>query len=251
MGGGEASGVARRGSPRTLLLNKPGAPCNLQSMFGLLIVVAVMLPLAAVSALVLRYQCFGFNCGWGWLRHRLVILHAESRKEAPGTLLPWIGEDELRAATAWRSWLIANNQEDKDWDWRQFLQEFSLTTFLGRKYEAYALIVGEDLKALMILRTQGWPSRFPGDSSLLVYLEYVSVAPDCRRESSPRKYRYGGLAMLQFAIHRSRTLGLQGRVGLHSLPGAEDFYRSAKLHDFGPDAAENGYHYFESPRERV
>lgn len=212
---------------------------------------AVLVLGSAVAAYVLGHHCLGFNCNWRLLRHRAKVRRADTREDVTGAVVHGIDGSVLKEVDGWRTWLTQNNQGDKDWDWRLFLQEAGLNAFLGWEYEAFTLKLDGKVGALMLLRTRGWHSRFPEDSSRIVYVEYLAAAPDARIHSSPRKYRYCGEAMLQFALHRSRNLGARGRIGLHSLPGAEEFYRRAGLHDFGPDLKEQGFRYFEMPGDRV
>jgi hypothetical protein len=56
---------------------------------------------------------------------------------------------------------------------------------------------------------------------------------------------------VNFAILRSEELGYKGRIGLHSLPGALDFYRKLRigLVDCDPDPDEpDNLIYFETIR---
>jgi hypothetical protein len=51
--------------------------------------------------------------------------------------------------------------------------------------------------------------------------------------------------LLEFAQYRSQTLGYGGLVGLHSLPGAEAFYRQAGFIECGADPEKENLIYFE------
>jgi hypothetical protein len=54
--------------------------------------------------------------------------------------------------------------------------------------------------------------------------------------------------MLGAAVELSRTLGLDGRCGLHSLPQSEGFYRQIGMRDFGLDTAKPlRYFEFDAP----
>jgi hypothetical protein len=82
----------------------------------------------------------------------------------------------------------------------------------------------------------------------LVYVEYLEAAPWNRPElSSPPRYRGVGSALIAAAILLSMSEGFKGRIGLHSLPQADQFYRdTCCMSDLGPDANYRGnLKYFE------
>ena len=215
-----------------------------QSVFIWLALAAALLTGGIVLVFILRTTCIGVNCGRLDLRHTAEIIRAD-RTCIDGTILPGIGIPQLQQALAWRAWLVANNQEDREWSWEQFIVDArGASVRSAERYEFYSLVVDDELEALMILHTAS--RRSPSDHKPLVYVEYLAVAPHGRRGFEPRKYRYCGEVMLRFAIHRSETLRYGGRVGLHSLPGAREFYTTLGLRDHGPDPAEAGYHYFET-----
>ena len=81
----------------------------------------------------------------------------------------------------------------------------------------------------------------------LVYLDYVEVAPWNRPElgSTPR-LRGVGTALITAAVALSEDEGFKGRIGLHSLPQAENFYRRrCSMTDLGQDTAYQNLRYFE------
>jgi hypothetical protein len=81
----------------------------------------------------------------------------------------------------------------------------------------------------------------------LVYLDYLEVAPWNRPElGAAPKLRGVGTALITAAVTLSEDEGFKGRIGLHSLPQADDFYRRrCGMTDFGPDAAYQNLRYFE------
>lgn len=68
----------------------------------------------------------------------------------------------------------------------------------------------------------------------LVYIDYLEVAPWNRPEfgAAPR-LRGVGTALLTAAVALSEDEGFKGRLGLHSLPQADDFYRKIGMTDLG------------------
>ncbi|HEV2160451.1 GNAT family N-acetyltransferase [Bradyrhizobium sp.] len=86
----------------------------------------------------------------------------------------------------------------------------------------------------------------------LVYLDYLEVAPWNRPElgAAPR-LRGVGSALITAAIALSEDEGFKGRMGLHSLPQADDFYRKIGMTDLGQDAAYQNLRYFEMTSEQA
>ncbi|MEH1889559.1 MAG: hypothetical protein V7K92_08885 [Nostoc sp.] len=71
----------------------------------------------------------------------------------------------------------------------------------------------------------------------LVYLDYLTIALWNRRSiENPPIYKGGGSSLLKLAIERSFDLDYKGRICLHSLPGAENFYRKFEMVNLGYDS---------------
>ena len=79
-----------------------------------------------------------------------------------------------------------------------------------------------------------------------LYVDYVEAAPWNLGSggSSPRYSGVGTLLLIE-AIALSQMYQMSGRVGLHSLPQAEDFYESRKMKRLGPDPSYYDLVYFE------
>lgn len=77
-------------------------------------------------------------------------------------------------------------------------------------------------------------------------IEYLENAPwnISLLPGKPRLVPVGKI-LLAATVQESQTRGYDGRVGLHSLPQAESFYRSLGMTDFGTDHAYYGLNYFE------
>jgi len=81
----------------------------------------------------------------------------------------------------------------------------------------------------------------------LVYVEYLEVAP-WNRGDGGRTPHYGGVgsALIAAAVKLSIDEGFRGRIGLHSLPQADGFYRdTCGMMDLGPDDGYQRLRYFE------
>jgi hypothetical protein len=71
----------------------------------------------------------------------------------------------------------------------------------------------------------------------VVYIEFLATAPWNRRElCNPRRFAGVGTILAEIAIQLSLDYEFGGRIGLHALPRAADFYRNV-LHmtELGPD----------------
>ena len=155
----------------------------------------------------------------------------------------------MQVETLWKSMLIEAGQADKDWNWAYKLR---LATTNDR-FEAYVVEQDNVVHGVVLIETQWHRSQVndgettaPTNRQPLVYVEYLASVPWNRRslEDPPFFAGIGGV-MLAFARQRSVALGYGGRVGLHSLPHAEAFYRRYNMPDYGPDADKDGLVYFE------
>ncbi|MEY2427300.1 MAG: hypothetical protein QOJ40_185 [Verrucomicrobiota bacterium] len=138
--------------------------------------------------------------------------------------------------------------EDSEWNWianARIWRRFA-------KYQSFAIICDGGLQGLMvtnnILRARlSIPVGKP-----IVYVELLATAPWNRAEiQTPPRYRGTGWALMLAAVELSREMEFRGRIGLHSLPGAEPFYRfKCRMTDLGMDQ-EKGLAYFEMNEEQA
>lgn len=87
----------------------------------------------------------------------------------------------------------------------------------------------------------------------IVYLDYLEVAPWNRPELGLQpRLRGVGTALISAVVALSEDEGFKGRIGLHSLPQADDFYRlRCGMTDLGPDPACQNLRYFEMTAEQA
>jgi hypothetical protein len=166
-------------------------------------------------------------------------------KDVEATIVALDRTVHLRLALAWQPLLRTHGEEDGDWDWSRWIAEADQNQKEGRgEYESYALLLRQELQALMLIELRSYNSWESGQP--LVYVEYVSVAPANRR-TIQRPPRLGGCGTVikGMAIERSLELGYGGKIGLHSLPKAVEIYERMGMRNFGLDPRE-GLHYFES-----
>jgi hypothetical protein len=76
----------------------------------------------------------------------------------------------------------------------------------------------------------------------------LTVAPWNRADinNSP-KYKGIGTTLITFAAIFSIHLGFEGKIGLHSVKTAENFYKRLDFLDLGNDINYKNYHYLELP----
>lgn len=145
-----------------------------------------------------------------------------------------------RTSEKWREIEERYAVQDQHWDWPQ-----KCSPVPGAKHSILSLLNGVDVEAAMLL-FHGRTSRDPSAPLPLLYVDYVAVAPWNRRAfQEPQRFRHLGTIMIGAAVELSRTLGLDGRLGLHSLPQSEGFYRRIGMRDYGLDAGSQSLRYFE------
>lgn len=81
----------------------------------------------------------------------------------------------------------------------------------------------------------------------LIYVDFLETAPWNRKDLfNPPRYKGIGSLLIRAAIELSREEGFKGRIGLHSLPQANNWYANmCGMADLGADAHKQNLHYFE------
>ncbi len=96
---------------------------------------------------------------------------------------------------------------------------------VGPSAHALTLRVDAGSEALMLIK-EGHVTRCDqGHRAPLVYVGFLEVAPWNKAAGVGRRYHGLGTIMLRVACDVSMHLGYGGRLGLHSLASAQDFYR--------------------------
>lgn len=146
----------------------------------------------------------------------------------------------------WKAQLRVTDKADQFWDW-----EMKNRVYLSdANYEAYAIECEQVTQGLMMIETIGHRSWYEPHRRL-IYVSSLATAPWNRPSvQRPVAYRLVGSTLLEFAKYRSEELGYGGLVGLHSLPGAEDFYRRMQMIECGPDEEKENLIYFEWYRRK-
>jgi hypothetical protein len=136
--------------------------------------------------------------------------------------------------------------EHSHWNWKLKLEQERLEHSF---YKCFAIVRDEPQGLMMLKYGNEFVCRNAKQQGKpLVYLAYVESAPWNVKEYCDDILFSGiGREFYKTAIQFSRRLGFFGRVGLHSLPGAEGFYTSVCQMVFeGYDPTYDGLAYFES-----
>ena len=135
-----------------------------------------------------------------------------------------------------------------EWDWLKKKGAAEFSSLIGLEYmnEIQGLICIADRPVMMrgAAATQG----------AALYVEYLEVAPWNHRFYAGEEARFLGVgtALLDVAIQMSRQRGCEGRIALHSIPSAREFYLKQGLNEIAGDDSP-GLSYFElstSPGEK-
>jgi hypothetical protein len=139
--------------------------------------------------------------------------------------------------------------QSRHWDWRAKLA--AIEQLLAN--QAFSIVCGGQTQGLMIINLTTAARVDSQRGKPLVYIEYLENAPWNRPElfAAPR-YRGVGSILVRTAIQCSIDEEFKGRISLHSLPQADNFYRSTcGMTDLGPDPAYYDLRYFEMTPEQA
>ena len=146
---------------------------------------------------------------------------------------------------------VSLGQIPEHWHWNWGAKSANLR-FLA--YRCLGIECQGQMQGLMMVKSAGCAARIPPDAGKpLVYVDFIEVAPWNSRHLTDTP-RFGGIGvrLIEAAVRFSMDEGLHGRVGLHSLPQAEAFYRNTCLMVcLGADASYQNLPYYELTREKV
>lgn len=170
-----------------------------------------------------------------------IQLRSSAGELVPGEIVPANAEHLGQIRQTWTSLLNEAQQPDRGWDWEYFIR----LAHKESRYEAWA-VEAENLVQGMILLETRWHSSQVSVGDRLVYVEAIASAPWNRSLFGYQAHLKGaGSVLMRFSRTRSQEVGCSGRVGLHSLPEAEGFYRAQGMPDYGPDESKDELTYFE------
>jgi hypothetical protein len=131
--------------------------------------------------------------------------------------------------------------EHAHWDWRNKIDRAVRGQLLLSAVECEGEVQG----LLAVAARPRFASLSPGD--FVLYVDYIEKAPwNLPTPATPPRFGGIGTVLLADAVVHSRELGFEGRIGLHSLPSAESYYRNhCAMTDLGHDPASYDLRYFE------
>lgn len=141
--------------------------------------------------------------------------------------------------------------QSRHWDWRDKMKAIESRSLSSPSFS----IVCQDMTQGMMITDLTKRAKLPGQKDdHLVYVDFLEVAPWNRQALTQTVARFAGAGTLLVlaAIELSKQEGFKGRIGLHSLPQANDFYgNKVGMSDFGLDATYQNLRYFEMTPEQA
>lgn len=134
------------------------------------------------------------------------------------------------------------------WDWNK--KHKAIADLLA--YQMFGVECCAKMQGLMLLTTSGKFSRLEVQKGNgLVYVAFVETAPWNSPIIVEPIYSQVGTVLIAAAIDVSIELGFKGRIGLHALPQAEDWYANhCEMTDLGKDSGHQDLRYFEMTTEQ-
>jgi hypothetical protein len=146
----------------------------------------------------------------------------------------------------WQPKLQQLKAPDSHWDWPGLWRAYR-----KKKSRFLSLVCENELQGLAWLDYSGISSRSDSDQQI-VYVQRISVAPWNRSEYGMRRFRPVGLLFIREAVELSLEIGWRGRIGLHSLETAVNWYRSVlRMTAYGKDVEHENLEYFEFSDEQA
>jgi len=153
--------------------------------------------------------------------------------------------------SAWSPHFAGSTAEHGHWDWNK---KYELVEQAPLVYRVFGIVVDEEMQGLMLVSTAGKNCRETSQNGKpLVYIEYLATAPWNSADivAEPR-FSGVGKIFIRAAIELSLEEEFGGRIGLHSLPQAETWYRDVcGMTDLGADTKYQGLHYFEMTPQQI
>ena len=190
-------------------------------------------------------------------RIQTTIIDRATKQPVPAWLIDNLDSDAVnRVEEAWSGTRIAGAArlhhagqavpEHWHWDWRRKSAKLRLLAYRG-----FGIECQDAMQGLMMTSTAKHTARLEPDAGKpLVYIEYLEAAPwNIRPIVDEPKYGGVGIRLFEAAIRYSQAEGFHGRVGLLSLPQADNFYaNTCGMTSLGEDSHAQDLIYFELAR---
>jgi hypothetical protein len=192
------------------------------------------------------------------MRREVLILDKRAERRTIAAVvddrLPW--HQVVAAETAWEplrraklgelgeaEGTVLEGFQHLHWSWMNKIGQASLLAyrFVGVECEG-------EVQGLMLVDVAMHQARAGADAGKpIAYVDYLECAPwNLPQMCDSPRFGTVGTRLIEAAIRVSRDEGFGGRIGLHALPQAEEFYRDeCGMEDMGPDASYGGMRYFE------
>jgi len=135
------------------------------------------------------------------------------------------------------------------WNWENKASYLSMLAC-----NTFGIFIEGKWQGMLMATTVGHQSRLdPDKGKPLVYCEFIECAPwnlqaILMKLGENARFRGIGPRLFEAAVYLSLDQGFHGRLGLHSLPQSQTFYRGLGMTDLGPDPKLN---YFEMTRTQA
>lgn len=133
------------------------------------------------------------------------------------------------------------------WDWGRKSQKLQLLA-----YRCFGIECAGKMQGLLLVQVAGKGAKLDPDAGKpLVYVDYLEAAPwNVKPFVDEPQYSGIGMVLMRTAVQFSYDEGFHGRVGLHALHQAEEFYRDkCGMQGCGLDQAYQSLPYYEMTRE--
>lgn len=169
---------------------------------------------------------------WDGIEERHIIEHETKWAESQSALLAQLPP--------------GHHEESSHWKLRDKVDE--IRGLIGS--QTFAIECDGETQGIIFLDlNQGsWFGTTRGES--IVYVDYLQVAPWNRRTLTSPRFVGVGTVLMSVAANFAIQMGFDGRVGLHSLPQSESFYRRCGMTEFWRDPEYQCLLYFEMPQSQ-
>jgi len=159
---------------------------------------------------------------------------------------------KIQVAKAFLARSVAGEQwpQSLHWNWAEKargLKPYAPGPFSS--YRLFGLRAEAQWQGVLLGSCVAHPTRLSPGGQDLVYIDFVDSAPwnwALPAIGQIPRFKGIGVQLVELAIRWSVDLGFRGRLGLHSLPQSEAFYRGpCGMTDLGADPKAHALHYFE------